>query len=66
MLWLKHHCPICGIDIEKESGIKRFGKYFCSFFFLQFTIVDLIDSYISSKSFKTTYKITPTTDNNSM
>ena len=30
MLWLKHHCPICGIDVEKDSAIKRFGKYFCS------------------------------------
>ena len=30
MLGLKHHCPICGIDIEKESEIKRFGKHFCS------------------------------------
>ncbi len=30
MLGLKHHCPVCGIDVEKESGIKRFGKYFCS------------------------------------
>lgn len=30
MLRLKHQCPICGIDVEKESAIKRFGKYFCS------------------------------------
>lgn len=24
------HCPICGIDIKKETAVKRFGKYFCS------------------------------------
>jgi len=29
-LGLAHHCPICGMDVEKERGIKRFGKYFCS------------------------------------
>lgn len=26
----KKHCPICGIDVEKEIVIKRYGKYFCS------------------------------------
>jgi uncharacterized protein len=26
----KKHCPLCGIDVDKESGVKRFGKYFCS------------------------------------
>lgn len=30
MLGLKKHCPVCGIDVEKGNGIKRFGKYFCS------------------------------------
>lgn len=30
MLGLKHHCPVCGMDVEKETGPKRFGKYFCS------------------------------------
>ena len=30
MLGLKHHCPVCVIDVQKEIGIKRFGKYFCS------------------------------------
>ena len=24
------HCQICGIDVKKESAIKRFGKFFCS------------------------------------
>lgn len=24
------HCPVCGIDVDKEMGIKRYGKYFCS------------------------------------
>lgn len=26
----KKHCPICGMTVEKETGIVRFGKYFCS------------------------------------
>ena len=30
MLGLKHHCPICGIEVEKETEVKRFGKHFCS------------------------------------
>lgn len=24
------HCQICGIDVKKETVIKRFGKYFCN------------------------------------
>lgn len=24
------HCPVCGIDVNKEMSIKRYGKYFCS------------------------------------
>lgn len=24
------HCPICGMNVKKEIGVKRFGKYFCS------------------------------------
>ena len=24
------HCQICGIEVKKEIGIKRFGKYFCN------------------------------------
>lgn len=24
------HCQICGVDVKKESAIKRFGKYFCN------------------------------------
>lgn len=27
---LKKHCPVCGMDVDKESSIKRFGKHFCS------------------------------------
>ncbi len=30
MFGLSKHCPICGMDVKKENGIKRFGKYFCS------------------------------------
>lgn len=30
MLGFATHCHTCGIDIEKENGVKRFGKYFCS------------------------------------
>ncbi|MGH9983780.1 MAG: hypothetical protein ACRD8W_07480 [Nitrososphaeraceae archaeon] len=30
MFRLKKHCPMCGIGVDKELGIKRFGKYFCS------------------------------------
>ena len=26
----KKHCPTCGMDVEKEKAIKRFGEYFCS------------------------------------
>ncbi len=24
------HCQICGMDVKKETVIKRFGKYFCN------------------------------------
>jgi hypothetical protein len=24
------HCQICGVDVNKETAIKRFGKYLCS------------------------------------
>ncbi|WP_100183261.1 hypothetical protein [Candidatus Nitrosotenuis aquarius] len=24
------HCQICGVDVDKKSTSKRFGKYFCS------------------------------------
>ena len=27
---LQKHCPVCGMDVDKNAGIKRFGKYFCS------------------------------------
>lgn len=30
MFGLTKHCPICGMDINKDSGVKRFGKYLCS------------------------------------
>lgn len=29
MFGFKKHCPMCGIDVEKESGIVKFGKFFC-------------------------------------
>lgn len=29
-LLLQKHCPLCGIDVDKNTAIKRFGKYFCS------------------------------------
>lgn len=27
---LQKHCPVCGMDVDKNIAIKRFGKYFCS------------------------------------
>ncbi|MEM3159445.1 MAG: hypothetical protein QXJ74_01545 [Nitrososphaera sp.] len=24
------HCPVCGMDVDRESAVKRFGRYFCS------------------------------------
>lgn len=27
---LQKHCPVCGMDVDKNIGSKRFGKYFCS------------------------------------
>jgi len=30
MFGLTKQCPVCGIDVKKETGIKRFGKYICS------------------------------------
>lgn len=24
------HCLICGIEVDKKTSQKRFGKYFCS------------------------------------
>lgn len=24
------HCQICGVEVKKESAIKRFDKYFCN------------------------------------
>ncbi|MFQ6020647.1 MAG: hypothetical protein ACE5J4_01340 [Candidatus Aenigmatarchaeota archaeon] len=26
----KKYCAICGVQIEKEKNITRFGKHFCS------------------------------------
>lgn len=26
----KKHCPVCGINVEKEVSIARFGKHLCS------------------------------------
>ncbi|MDE1845317.1 MAG: hypothetical protein KGI10_08330 [Thaumarchaeota archaeon] len=30
MFGFKKHCPVCGIDVKKETSLERFGKYFCS------------------------------------
>lgn len=30
MFGFKKHCPICGMDVDKERAIKRFGKHLCS------------------------------------
>jgi YHS domain-containing protein len=27
---LQKHCPVCGMDVDKNTALKRFGKYFCS------------------------------------
>jgi YHS domain-containing protein len=27
---LQKHCPVCGMDVDKRTAAKRFGKYFCS------------------------------------
>jgi YHS domain-containing protein len=27
---LQKHCPVCGMDVDKRTATKRFGKYFCS------------------------------------
>jgi hypothetical protein len=27
---LQKHCPVCGMDIDKRTATKRFGKYLCS------------------------------------
>lgn len=26
----KKHCPICGMEVDKDKAVARFGKYFCS------------------------------------
>lgn len=30
MFGFSKHCQVCGVDVKKETGIKRFGKYLCS------------------------------------
>lgn len=30
MFGFKKKCPVCGMTLEKEKGIKRSGKVFCS------------------------------------
>ena len=30
MFGFSKHCPICGMDVKKETSIKIFGKQFCS------------------------------------
>ena len=29
-IMFEKHCQICGMDVKKETAIKRFGKYFCN------------------------------------
>lgn len=28
--FFKKHCPICGMVVDKEKDINRFGEHFCS------------------------------------
>lgn len=30
MIMFEKHCQICGIEVDKKTAPKRFGKYFCS------------------------------------
>jgi hypothetical protein len=30
MFGFSKHCQVCGVDVKKETVIKRFGKYLCS------------------------------------
>lgn len=30
MFGFSKHCQVCGVDVKKETAIKRFGKYLCS------------------------------------
>lgn len=30
MFGFKKHCQACGMEVKKESALKRFGKHFCS------------------------------------
>lgn len=27
---LQKYCSVCGMDVDKNTATKRFGKYFCS------------------------------------
>jgi DNA replication protein DnaC len=29
MFGFSKHCQVCGIDVKKETAIKRFGRYLC-------------------------------------
>ena len=29
-IMFEKHCQICGIEVKKETALKRFGKYFCN------------------------------------
>ncbi|EIJ66165.1 hypothetical protein BD31_I1693 [Candidatus Nitrosopumilus salaria BD31] len=30
MFGFKKYCPICGVEVDKKTTHKRFGKYFCN------------------------------------
>ncbi|SMH70914.1 hypothetical protein [Candidatus Nitrosotalea okcheonensis] len=30
MFGMTKHCPVCGMDVKKDTPFKRFGKSFCS------------------------------------
>ena len=42
MFGFKKHCPICGMDVQKETNLKRFGKHFCS--------EDCVEKYLQKKA----------------
>jgi YHS domain-containing protein len=45
---LQKHCPVCGMDVDKRTAAKRFGKYFCS--------EKHVDQYAQMKIERETYR----------
>jgi hypothetical protein len=35
------YCEVCGIDVQADTNLKRFGKFFCS--------TDHIEQYVRAK-----------------